>query len=95
MSDIDTEDLSDRLCKVRPMMEHLNDSSQRYFQPDLNISIDERMVKSKGCFPMHTSRVSQSSGASSCGVCVTLKLVILIALQCTGESKEKYDQVMV
>ena len=52
MSDIDTEDLSDRLCKVRPMMEHLNDSSQRYFQPDLNISIDERMVKSKGRFPM-------------------------------------------
>ena len=96
VSDIDTEDLSDRLCKVRPMMEHLNDSSQRYFQPDLNISIDERMVKSKGHFQCaSTSRVSQSSGASSCGVCVTLKLVILIALQCTGESKEKYDQVMV
>ena len=52
MSDIDTEDLSDRLCIVRPMMEHLNDSSQRYFQPDLNISIDECMVKSRGHFPM-------------------------------------------
>ena len=52
VSDIDTEDLSDQLCKVRPMMEHLNDSSQRYFQPDLNISIDEGMVKSKGRFPM-------------------------------------------
>ena len=52
VSDIDTEDLDDRLCKVRPMMEHLNDSSQRYLQPDLNISIDECMVKSKGRFPM-------------------------------------------
>lgn len=96
VSDIDTEDPTDCLCKIRPKMQHLNDASQLYFQPDLIVSIDECMAKSKGHFPMRQYiKTSQSSGASSCGVCVTIRQVILINFLCRGESKERYNQVMV
>ena len=52
VSDPDTKDLTDRLCKVCPIIEHLNRVSERYFQPGREISIDEWMVTSKGRFPM-------------------------------------------
>ena len=48
VSDPDTEDLTDRLCKVCPIIEHLNSVSERYFQPGREISIDKRQyIKNK------------------------------------------------
>jgi len=52
ISDPDSEDPADRLTKVRPMLQHLNETCQQFYQPYQNISIDERMVKSKARFPM-------------------------------------------
>ena len=52
VSDPDLEDPLDRLAKVRPLLDHLNECCQLYFQPSRQIAINERMVKSKGRFPM-------------------------------------------
>ena len=51
ISDVDNEDATDRLAKVQPMLEHL-DTCELYCQPLQNVSIDERMVKSKARFPI-------------------------------------------
>ncbi|KAJ8349612.1 hypothetical protein SKAU_G00247420 [Synaphobranchus kaupii] len=43
-----TEDNQDRLKKLRYLMDHLKQKCQELFQPNQNLAIDERMVKSKG-----------------------------------------------
>ena len=43
-----TEDNQDRLRKLRYLMDHLKLKCQQLFQPNQNLAIDERMVKSKG-----------------------------------------------
>ena len=43
-----TEDNHDRLTKLRYLMDHLKQKCQQLFQPNQNLAIDERMVKSKG-----------------------------------------------
>ncbi|XP_062848170.1 piggyBac transposable element-derived protein 4-like [Trichomycterus rosablanca] len=43
-----TENNLDRLRKLRYLMDHLKTKCQQLFQADENLSIDERMVKSKG-----------------------------------------------
>ena len=50
VSDIDNEDSSDRLTKVRLLMDHINIKSNILYQPYENIAVDERMVKSKARF---------------------------------------------
>lgn len=50
VSDIDNENRTDRLTKVRPMLEHLNERAMCLYQPYENVAIDERMVKSKARF---------------------------------------------
>ncbi|KAJ8346488.1 hypothetical protein SKAU_G00278890 [Synaphobranchus kaupii] len=42
-----TEDNQDRLKKLRYLMDHLKQKCQELFQPNQNLAIDERMVKSK------------------------------------------------
>ncbi|XP_067099761.1 piggyBac transposable element-derived protein 4-like isoform X1 [Osmerus mordax] len=42
------EDNQDRLKKLRYLMDHLKQKCQQLFQPNQNLAIDERMVKSKG-----------------------------------------------
>lgn len=41
---------NDKLLKVRPLYEHINSSCRKYCQPSREISIDERMVRSKAHF---------------------------------------------
>lgn len=43
-------DPSDRLYKVRPLLECLNSNCRKYYQPHRHVSVDERMVKNKGRF---------------------------------------------
>lgn len=40
----------DKLAKVRPLSDHINKKSKMYCQPEKEISIDERMVRSKARF---------------------------------------------
>lgn len=40
----------DKLAKVRPLSDHINKKSKIYCQPERQLSIDERMVRSKACF---------------------------------------------
>ena len=53
ISDIDptTIDYSDRLQKVRNLLDYLNSKCKDHFYPHQNVSLDERMVKNKGRFP--------------------------------------------
>ena len=44
------KDEKDKLLKVRPLYDHINDQCQKYCQPNMEISIDERMVRSKAHF---------------------------------------------
>lgn len=37
-----------KLHRVSSLLQHINDSSAQFFQPRRNLSVDERMVKSKG-----------------------------------------------
>ncbi len=52
--DQDTEkqlkDQGDKLCKVRPLNDHLQKFCMKLYQPNREISIDERMVRSKARF---------------------------------------------
>ena len=50
ISDIDptTIDYSDRLQKLRNLLDHLNSKSKDRFNPHQNVSFDKWMVKSKG-----------------------------------------------
>ena len=41
-------DSSDRLYKVRVLLEYLKVNCIKYYQPRQNLSADERMVKNKG-----------------------------------------------
>ena len=41
---------NDKLLKVRPLYEHINSRCRKYCQPSREISIDERMVRSKAHF---------------------------------------------
>ena len=52
VSDIDPDksDSSDRLYKVHFLLDSLKSNCQKYYQPFQHISVDERMVKSKGRF---------------------------------------------
>ena len=43
-------DDKDKLLKVRPLYDHINNQCQKYYQPSNEISIDERMVRSKAHF---------------------------------------------
>ena len=40
----------DKLAKVRPVSEHINTKCQEFYQPNMEVSIDERMVCSKARF---------------------------------------------
>ena len=40
----------DKLCKIRPLNDHLQRHCQDLYQPHREISIDERMVRSKARF---------------------------------------------
>ena len=40
----------DKLLKVRPLVDHINKKCEKYCQPNMNVSIDERMVRSKARF---------------------------------------------
>jgi len=40
----------DKLAKVRPLIEHINEKCKEYYQPAAELSIDERLVRSKACF---------------------------------------------
>ena len=52
VTDFRSEDPKDKLCKVRPLLDHITTVSQTLYQPGVNISIDERMVRNKGRFCM-------------------------------------------
>ena len=41
---------NDKLAKVRPLSDHINRKSSMYCQPEKEISVDERMVRSKARF---------------------------------------------
>jgi len=61
ISDPDREDSTDRLSKVRPMLDNLNELFQRYFQPGCEISIDALTHgKIKGTFSNATVHQSQT-----------------------------------
>ena len=40
----------DKLAKVRPLSDHLNKKCKVYCQPEKELLVDERMVRSKGRF---------------------------------------------
>jgi hypothetical protein len=48
VSDRKTEKAGDKLCKVRFLFDIIRRKCMKLYQPDMNISIDERMVKNKG-----------------------------------------------
>jgi hypothetical protein len=50
VSDRETEKAGDKLCKVRFLFEIIRRKCMKLYQPDINISIDERMVRNKGRF---------------------------------------------
>ncbi|KAJ8353459.1 hypothetical protein SKAU_G00210260 [Synaphobranchus kaupii] len=58
-----TEDNQDRLKKLRYLMDHLKQKCQELFQPNQNLAIDERMVKSKGIVSEPGTRLSVTSFA--------------------------------
>ena len=41
-------DDGDKLRKIRPLLNHIRTRCQKLYQADMNVSLDERMVKSKG-----------------------------------------------
>lgn len=41
---------NDKLAKVRPLSDHLNKRCKKFCQPNMEVSIDERMVHSKAHF---------------------------------------------
>ncbi|KAK1152068.1 piggyBac transposable element-derived protein 4-like [Acipenser oxyrinchus oxyrinchus] len=46
--DPDAENNEDRLRKLRYLTDHLKRTCKKLYQPNLNLAVDERMVKSKG-----------------------------------------------
>ena len=44
------KDNKDKLLKVRPLYDHINDQCQKFCQPEKEVSIDEKMVRSKARF---------------------------------------------
>ena len=49
-TEVQLKDDKDKLLKVRLLYDHINICCQKYCQPDMEISIDERMVRSKAHF---------------------------------------------
>ena len=43
----DIIDKDDKLVKIRPLIEHMKSKCKELYQPKVNVSVDERMVKSK------------------------------------------------
>ena len=41
---------NDKLAKVRPLRDHLNERCKKFCQPNMEVSIDERIVHSKAHF---------------------------------------------
>lgn len=39
---------NDKLQKIRPLLDHMASASKAFYQPNAEVTIDERMVKSKG-----------------------------------------------
>ena len=50
ITDGDHEGPDDKLKKIRYLYEHIREACKSYYQPDQNLSVDERMVKCKGRF---------------------------------------------
>ena len=48
VSDPSTDQPGDRLCKIRPLIAHMKQKCKELYQCKVNVSVDERMVKSKG-----------------------------------------------
>ena len=46
------KDKGDKLCKVRPLNDHIQKRCKELYQPHHEISIDERMVRSKARFSL-------------------------------------------
>ena len=44
----DQTDPTDKLHKVRPLLDHIRPKCKELYSADVNVSVDERMVKSKG-----------------------------------------------
>lgn len=96
ISDIDNEDPADRLTKVQLLLDHLNDACEWFYQTYQNISINERMVKSKAQFPMQ--QYIKNKPVKRCfkrfGVSVIPKTVIRGGYKFTGGRKVNNEQKM-
>ena len=45
----------DKLYKARTLVDHMQKVCKLLYQPEMNIALDERMVKAKGSFPFKYS----------------------------------------
>ena len=66
---------SDKLCKICPLNDHLQRHCQDLYQPHREISIDERMVRSKARFSYRQyicNKPKQTKWGSNCGAYVIL-----------------------
>ena len=57
-TDPTTIDLDDRLYKIRSLLDKLRENCRNNFFPDKNVSVDERMVKSKALLVVNSMCVS-------------------------------------
>ena len=75
----------------QPLVDHLQQQCLALYQPHAQISIDERMVKSKARFSFKQYiKTSPQNGGSNCGACVTRKLGTQTILAYTVEKKESH-----
>ena len=67
----------DKLAKVHSLNDQLVEKCQMYYQPDVELSIDERMIRSKArfSFKQYIYVINLVNGVSNSGVFVTLVMV--------------------
>ena len=72
----------DPLLKVKPVMEEIQLACKTYYVPGQNVSIDERMVASKGrsCMKQYI-KINLPNGASNFGSLLVLDLLIHTSLK--------------
>ena len=70
--DPNTEDMHDKLRKVRFLYDHIGQCCKDLYQPSRQFSVDERMVKSKGRFPFKQYIENKKSALGIQAVCIIL-----------------------